>query len=99
MGMEYHGNKLRTTCRLRIERGMVIPTIRSWTLLVSQKKGYDIDVYGSMIKYLRRMHMDHYGPSGRPDDHLSESVLGNVWSVLESWVTRLRDQFFVRLLW
>jgi hypothetical protein len=37
------------------------------------------------------MHMDRYGPPGPPDDHLPERVLGNVWSVLEQWVTRLRE--------
>jgi hypothetical protein len=42
------------------------------------------------------MHMDHYGPPGPPDDHLPQRVLDNVWSVLEPWVTRLRDQRCLR---
>jgi hypothetical protein len=50
-----------------------------------------------MTKDLRRMHRDHYGPLGPLDDHLPERVLGNVWSVLEPWVIRLRDQIFVKM--
>jgi hypothetical protein len=45
-----------------------------------------------MTKDIRRMHRDHYAPPGPPDDHLPERVLCNVWSILELWVTRLRDQ-------
>jgi hypothetical protein len=41
-----------------------------------------------MIKDLRRMHRDHCGSPGPPDDHLPERDLGNVSSILESWVTR-----------
>jgi hypothetical protein len=44
------------------------------------------------------MHRDHYGPPGPLDDHLPERVLGNVWSVLEPWVIRLRDQFFLKMV-
>jgi hypothetical protein len=36
-----------------------------------------------MTKDLHRMQMDHCGPPGPPDDHLSKRVLGNIWSVLE----------------
>jgi hypothetical protein len=42
------------------------------------------------------MHMDHYGPPGPPDDHLPQRVLDNVQSVLEPWVTCLRDQRCLR---
>jgi hypothetical protein len=63
---------------------MEISTIRFQTLLVSinQRERY-INVYGSMTKDLRRMHMDRYGSPDPPDDHLPERVLGNVFSVLE----------------
>jgi hypothetical protein len=44
------------------------------------------------------MHRDHYGPPGPLDDHSPERVLGNVWSVLEPWVIRLRDQFFLKMV-
>jgi hypothetical protein len=45
------------------------------------------------------MHMDRYGPPGPPDDHLPERVLGNVWSVLEQWVTRLRETRCFKWFW
>jgi hypothetical protein len=34
-------------------------------------------------KDLHRMHMDRHGSLDPSDDHLSERVLRNVWSVLE----------------
>jgi hypothetical protein len=71
---------------------MVIPFIISKTLLVLQKqREWDINVNVSMTKDLRRMHKGHHGHPGPSDDHLSERVLGNVWSVFEPRVTRLRD--------
>jgi hypothetical protein len=51
--MEYHGKELSAHVGNEIELGIVIPTIRSWTLQVSQKQiELDIDVYDSTIKDL-----------------------------------------------
>jgi hypothetical protein len=49
--MEYHGTSKVAIVGNKIERGMGIPTIRSWTMLVSmkQRERY-IDVYGSTTK-------------------------------------------------
>jgi hypothetical protein len=52
----------------------------------------NIDVYGSTTKDLHRMHSDHYGPPGPPDDHLPERVSIMSGVLLNHWVTRLRDQ-------
>jgi hypothetical protein len=70
-------------------------------LLVSIKqRERNIDIYDSMTKDspddLRRIHRDHHGSPDSPDDHLSERVLGNVWSVLEPLVTHLRDHRCLR---
>jgi hypothetical protein len=49
--MEYHGTSQIAIVGNKIERGIVIPMIRSWTMLVSvkQREKY-FNVYSSMTK-------------------------------------------------
>jgi hypothetical protein len=77
--MESHGNELNGIVTNKNELGMVISMIKSRTSAsIKVTKGLGLDVYGSMILYILRIHIDYYCSPEHRGNHWSERRLDHV---------------------
>jgi hypothetical protein len=72
--MEYHSTSKIAIVGNKIEQGIVIPMIKSWTMLVPvNTEGKGTSTFKvQRLKELHRMHRGHHGYPDLIDDHLPE---------------------------